>query len=330
MLNNKINILFTSSGRRVSLIKKFKETFYEHKINGNIITADLKETAPTAYVSDKHYIMPRIMEENYVKELIKVCQKEGIHLLIPLIDTELNLLAENKRYFEEIGVKVLVSGKELNEIASNKINTYHFFTSKNIPTPKVYCDEEVKNNKYSFPVLIKPFDGSSSKGVTKVTNEKEFNFFKDYISNAMIQEYVSGDEYTVDIMVDFEGNIKTIVPRLRIETRAGEVSKGITKKDYDIIKAVEKVVKVLPNPVGCITLQCFKQENGEITFIEINPRFGGGIPLSIEAGANFPLWTIQMCQGKTFAKEDFEWKENFTMLRYDEAIFTERVLEHAH
>ena len=177
--------------------------------------------------------------------------------------------------------------------------------------------------------MIKPFDGSSSKGVTKITNEKELNFFKDYIPNAMIQEYISGDEYTVDVMVDFEGNIKTIVPRLRIETRAGEVSKGITKKDHDIIKAVENVVKALPSPVGCITLQCFKQENGEISFIEINPRFGGGIPLSIEAGANFPLWTIQMCQGETFTEQDFEWKENFTMLRYDEAIFTERVLHHA-
>lgn len=329
MVNNKINILFTSSGRRVSLINKFKETFNEHKVYGNIITADLKETAPTAYISNKHYIVPRVTEENYLEELIKICQKEEIHLLIPLIDTELNLLAENKQYLEEIGVKVLVSSKELNVIASNKINTYHFFTSKQISTPKVYCDEDIENNKYSFPVLIKPFDGSSSKGVTKVTNEKELNFFKDYIPNAMIQEYISGDEYTVDIMVDFEGNIKTIVPRLRIETRAGEVSKGITKKDHDIIKAVENVVKVLPNPVGCITLQCFKQENGEITFIEINPRFGGGIPLSIEAGANFPLWTIQMCQGEAFTEQDFEWKENFTMLRYDEAIFTERVLHHA-
>ena len=53
------------------------------------------------------------------------------------------------------------------------------------------------------------------------------------------------------------------------------------------------------------------RENGEVTFIEINPRFGGGIPLSIEAGANFPLWTIQMCQGETFTEQDFGWKENF-------------------
>lgn len=325
MVKNNMNILFTSSGRRVALIKKFKEVFVQEKINGNIITADLKETAPTAYFSDKHFIVPKVIEENYLDELLQICQKESIHLLIPLIDTELVLLAENKQAFEEIGVKVLVSSKELNEIAGNKIDTYHFFSAHNILTPKVYSDEEIANNQYSFPLLIKPLDGSSSKGVTKIRNEEELNFFKDYIPNAMVQEYVSGEEYTIDVMVDFDGNIKTIVPRLRIETRAGEVSKGVTKKDNEIIKAVENVVKALPEPVGCITLQCFKKENEEITFIEINPRFGGGIPLSIEAGANFPLWTIEMCQGKTFIEKDFYWRENLTMLRYDEAVFTESI-----
>lgn len=134
-----------------------------------------------------------------------------------------------------------------------------------------------------------------------------------------------GEEYTVDVMVDFNGNIRTVVPRLRLETRAGEVSKGVTKKDHEIIAAVQHVVKVLPGAVGCITLQCFKKENGEITFIEINPRFGGGIPLSIEAGANFPLWVVQMCSGETFSEGDYNWRENLTMLRYDEAVFTESI-----
>ncbi|MGW6192114.1 ATP-grasp domain-containing protein [Bacillus cereus] len=325
MMKNNMNILFTSSGRRVALIKKFKEVFEQVKMNGNIITADLKETAPTIYFSDKHFVVPRVNEKGYIDELLKICRSEGIKLIIPLIDTELILLANNAKVFESIGVKVLVSSMELNKIANNKKYTYNFFVSNNIPTPRVYSDEEIERKEYQFPLLIKPYDGSSSKGVTKIMNEKELEFFKEYIPNAMIQEYVSGEEYTIDIMVDFYGNIKTIVPRLRIETRAGEVSKGMTKKDNEIIKAVESVIKVLPNPVGCITLQCFKKKDGEITFIEINPRFGGGIPLSIEAGANFPLWTIKMCQGEVFAEKDFSWKENLTMLRYDEAVFMESI-----
>jgi carbamoyl-phosphate synthase large subunit len=325
MLSNKINILFTSSGRRMTLLQQFREVYTLEKIKGKIITADLKKTAPTAFFSDMHFIVPRVTDRNYLTEILNICQKEDINIIIPLIDTELIVLSQNRHLFDEIGVKLLVSSIALNEIAGDKTKSYQFFQVMNIPTPKVFSDDEITNKQYQFPLMIKPLDGSASAGVTKINNEKELLFFKDYIPNAMVQEYVDGKEYTVDVMVDFNGNIKTIVPRLRLETRAGEVSKGVTKKDQEIIAAVQDVVRVLPGPVGCITLQCFKKENGEITFIEINPRFGGGIPLSIEAGANFPLWVLQMCCGETFSEENYTWRDNLTMLRYDDAVFTESI-----
>lgn len=322
---NPINILFTSSGRRVSLIKKFREMYAHYLVEGKIVTADNKKTAPTAFLSDVHVQVPRVNEADYVDSLLHICKEHQIQILIPLIDTELLLLANNKHRFEESGVQIPISSPELIKISNDKNETYRFFVEHGIPTPKVYADDEILAKQYELPLIIKPLDGSASNGVTKIRNEKELYFFKDYISNAMVQEYVFGEEYTVDVMVDFNGSIKTIVPRQRIETRAGEVSKGVTKKDAGIIQAVEKVIKALPNPVGCITLQCFKKLNGEIVFIEINPRFGGGIPLSIEAGANFPFWTVSICLGETFTEMDFSWKEDVTMLRYDEAIFTESV-----
>ncbi|MDP4083171.1 MAG: ATP-grasp domain-containing protein [Bacillota bacterium] len=320
-----VNLLFTSSGRRVALIKKFQETLLRCQIDGKIVTTDLKNTAPSAFYSDRHYLVPGVTEKNYVSELLKICMLENIKLLIPLIDTELLILVRNKERFEEIGVKLFLSSQKLNELANDKIKTYEFFIQNNIPSPKVYSEDELKEAVYQFPLLIKPRDGSSSRGVLKIKNQKELDFFKEYIPNAMVQEFIHGTEFTVDVMLDFYGNIKTIVPRERIETRAGEVSKGITRKDFDLISATEMVIKKLPGAVGCITLQCFKKETGEITFIEINPRFGGGIPLSIEAGANFPLWTIEMLSGMNFKETDFSWKENLTMLRFDEAIFTENI-----
>jgi len=322
MTANDINILFTSSGRRVSLIDLFRETYKLHNLQGTIVTADLKPTAPTAFVSDKHYLVPRVTDPSYLEELLRICREENIRLVVPLIDTELELLSENRRIFEERGITLLLSSLELVQIAADKNNTYRFFSEQGIPTPKVLNDEEMSRGEYRFPLLIKPANGSSSQGVTKIRNEKELEFFREYIPNAIVQEYVTGEEYTIDVMVDFQGHIKTIVPRLRIETRAGEVSKGVTRKDRTVISAAEHVVKALPGPVGCITLQCFKQSDGRIVFIEMNPRFGGGIPLSIAAGANFPLWSIQLVQGASFKDEpDYEWSDRLTMIRYDEAIF---------
>ncbi|MGM0836086.1 MAG: ATP-grasp domain-containing protein [Bacillota bacterium] len=312
---DKINILFTSSGRRVSLINSFKELRDDV---GKIITADRNNLVPTARISDKHYTISSVKSEKYISELINICKEENISLLVPLIDPELTILSKSLNFFEEIGVKVLVSSNELNEIANDKVKTFNFFKKNNILTPKVYTNQEI--NEIEYPIVVKPFDGSSSKGVTIVNNKKELSFFREYISNAIIQEYVMGEEYTVDVMLDFSGNIITIVPRLRIETRAGEVSKGQTVKDIEIINATKAVIEKLPGAAGCITLQCFKKEDGSIVFIEINPRFGGGVPLSIGAGANFALWTIQLLKGNS-VKYSSTWKENVTMLRYDKAIF---------
>ncbi|MFC0333335.1 ATP-grasp domain-containing protein [Paenibacillus sepulcri] len=318
-----MNILFTSSGRRVSLIRKFKEAYASRGIQGKVVTADNKPTAPAAFAGDKHVLVPRVADPRYVETLLAICKEERIDLLIPLIDTELVLLAENRALFEQQHVRLLVSSVELNELASDKMKTFAFFTEHGIRTPRVYSEAEVQVEPLAFPLLIKPRRGSSSQGVTKIHSRRELDFFKDYIPEAMIQEYVTGEEYTVDVMLDFQGTIKAIVPRLRMETRAGEVSKGVTRRDAAVIRAVRQAVSVLPGAVGCITLQCFKQENGEITFIEINPRFGGGIPLAIEAGADFPLWTIMLGRGEQFTGEpDDSWDDDLTMLRYDDAFFT--------
>ncbi len=322
MKSSNINILFTSSGRRVSLIKKFKE-LTDYHLTVKVITADFNTNVATTSISDKHYKVSKVKDREYISEILEICKREKIDILIPLIDTELDVFAENKGMFSDIDVFIMLSSKQLIDMTFDKYRTYEFFTQNNIPTPKVLNEEDVINKVLEYPLIIKPRNGSSSIGVTKINNKEELLFFRKYIKNPIIQEFVSGEEYTVDVMLDLYGNIKTIVPRLRLETRAGEVSKGVTKKDYKLIEEVKNVVEKLPGAIGCITLQLFKKENGELSFIEINPRYGGGIPLSIEAGAKFPLWTVQMIQGNVFNEMDLTWKDNYAMLRYDDAVFME-------
>jgi carbamoyl-phosphate synthase large subunit len=62
-------------------------------------------------------------------------------------------------------------------------------------------------------------------------------------------------------------------------------------------------------------------EDKKIKFIEINPRFGGGAPLSIKAGANFPKWILaEVIRKKPQIKFD-GFKDGLTMLRYDAEIW---------
>ncbi|MBT9315652.1 ATP-grasp domain-containing protein [Leptothoe spongobia] len=319
-----MNLLFTSAGRRVSLIRNFKTSMEKLNIRGNIITADRKKDASACFVSDYSEQVPPVSDPTYIDVLLKICRDYEITLLIPLIDPELSLLSRHSKPFEDIGIKLLVSSPEVNKICINKRVTYDFFKSNHISTPQLYSLEELskENNRISYPLIIKPANGSCSINVNKVHNFKELIFFLHHTQNPIIQEYISGEEYTLDILVDFEGKAKVVVPRLRMETRAGESSKGITVKNSALIEAGKKVAESLPGAIGCITAQCFLTKEGDIKFIEINPRFGGGFPLSYHAGADFPGWILAMAQGQELQVSIDEWKDGIVMLRFDDAIFT--------
>jgi carbamoyl-phosphate synthase large subunit len=112
-----------------------------------------------------------------------------------------------------------------------------------------------------------------------------------------------------------------VVPRHRIETRDGEISKGRTVKNSAIISEGRRLAEALPGAFGAITAQCFVTAQGEIRFIEINPRFGGGFPLSAAAGADFPGWLIRLATGEDPDIAIDGWRDGVTMLRYDEAFF---------
>lgn len=318
---SEINILFTAVGRRVSLIKRFQKALNALKLSGKIFATDAGLSAPASFVTENFHQTPKASDPDYIPVLLELCDKNNIHLLISLIDTDLVVLSQHKEAFDNVGTRLLISDEETNSICYDKNSSYQFFKKNNIPTPHTYSQKEIKElNISDFPLLLKPWDGSSSVGVTKITNHNELQFFSQYINHPMIQEYIEGDEYTCDVYVDFSGNVRCVVPRKRLETRAGEISKGLTVRDPVIIEAVINVVERLPQPIGCITVQCFKTNSGQISFIEINPRFGGGIPLTLHSGADFPKWILQEMAGLPCAANMHSWKDDLAMLRYDDEI----------
>ena len=314
-----INVLISSAGRRVELVKCFKEARNRLRIRGNVVAVDLSSTAPALYHADRHHLICRISDESYIDELIEVCKKENIHLIIPTIDTELYKLAESKEKIEsQTNAKVHVSDIDVIKTCRDKYNTQAFFDNNGFKIPRLITKEIISKKEFKFPLFIKPLNGSSSINTFKINNDRELEFFLDYVPDPLVQEFIEGEEYTVDAFVDFNNNPITIVPRERIATRSGEISKGRIVKDRELINEVKKVIEVL-KPIGHITFQCMKAKDG-IKFIEINPRFGGGAPMSIKAGANSPLNLYRLLLNEKLTyNEDFN--ENILALRFDDSIF---------
>lgn len=313
-----INILILSAGRRVELIERFKRAKNKLNIKGKITAVDISKTAPAIYFADSYYIIPKISEEGYISSIIDVCTKENISLIVPTIDTELLKLAENRELIEEkTGSRLLISDLECIKICNDKNKTQDFFESNGFGVPKFISKDDISKGNYSFPLFIKPKDGSSSINTFRINEKNELDFFINYVKNPIIQEYVEGTEFSVDVFCDFDHNPITIVPRERMAVRGGEISKGKITKDAEIINEIKKMISLL-KPIGQITVQCMKTNKG-IEYIEINPRFGGGAPMSIDAGADSCENLYRLLLGETLTYNE-DYIDDTLFVRFDSSI----------
>ena len=315
----KTNILITSAGKRVTLTLKFRETLRRFYPQAKVFTTDLNPSmAPACHVSDGFVQVPRVTDPSYIDELITVCRAREVGVLIPTIDTELAVLSSNKARFRSEGVEVMVPDPEFVRLCRDKRNTSGFFQSHDIRVPR-----PVDIHNPAFPIFAKPYDGSLSKDLHVIRSPLELT--PDIVGNPKLifMEYIDKlqyTEYTVDMYYGRDNRLKSVVPRERVEVRAGEINKGFTRKNC-LVSFLRDRLDPLEGVIGCICLQLFfRPDDRDVVGIEVNPRFGGGYPLSYCAGANFAEFIIrEYMRGESLSYDD-SWLDNTLMLRFDSEI----------
>lgn len=314
------NILITSAGQRVALVRGFQETLKRFFPDGKVYTTDMNpKLAPAAYVSDGCFEVPRCTSEDYIESLLTICLGNDIGLIVPTIDTELAILSANKEIFANQGIFVSVSDYDFVMMCRDKRNTGEFFEKHGIRVPKPI-------DKYhpSFPMFAKPYDGSLSTNLHYIKNAEELTaeilndpklLFMEYIDKAVYKEY------TVDMYYGKDNKVKCIVPRERIKIRAGEINKGLTEKE-PLTSYLYERLETIEGCIGCICIQVFlNPTTGDVVGIEINPRFGGGYPQTYAAGGNYAEYLIrEYFLGEEIQYKD-DWKDHLLMLRYDDAVY---------
>jgi carbamoyl-phosphate synthase large subunit len=325
-MKDSLNILFTCIGRRVSLLNSFRQAAKQLKIKTSLFGTDKSELSSALQLCDIGFSVKPITHTGYIKQLLSIIKTHGVKLLIPTVDLDLKLLSQNKSKFSTLGCRVLVSGPEVIDICQDKRKTYRFLAKNGFETPltvsiRSALSKQNTRGKLHWPCFLKPWDGYASRGNAVVKNRQELLFFAKKIPNAICQEFIEGTEYTCDAYVDFNMKVRCVVPRRRIETRAGEVSKGQVHKHARIMRESARLVETLGAGPGVVTLQLFLTPDNKIKFIEINPRFGGGVPLSIKAGANFPKWILQELLNRPANIRFDGFKDGLIMLRYDSEIW---------
>lgn len=313
-----LRILFTGTGRRVELMQAFRQASLRLGIHLKIYGADMAGSAPALAYCDYSRRICAMRDRDYIPQLIAICKEDRIDLVIPTIDTDLIVLAESKGRFEEIGTKVLISSPDKIALCRDKNNTYDFFLSCGLMAPKPVND--IRKYSGQYPCFIKPKDGSSSVNVFRAEREEELASYAEKIGDYIIQPFIDGKEYTIDIFCDFDGNPIYIVPRERIAVRSGEVLKTRIELDERMVEEAERLVRHF-NPCGPITVQLIRQkETGDDCYIEINPRYGGGAPLSIKAGADSPEAIMRLMMGEALTYQEKGIRDGAVFSRFDQSI----------
>jgi carbamoyl-phosphate synthase large subunit len=304
-----MNILVSCAGgpAAVGVIKSLRDINFD----GKIVAIDCEPMSVGFYLSDAYHVVPFAIEDDYWKEVLKVIRKEKINLIVPTGDADIVHFSRNKKMLEKLGVISFMSDYDSIRDCQDKLRFYQ----------KSYGDQFPKTSDnwrdISFPILCKPRRGSGSRGVYVWEDESQvrdltvidnLHVSKEYI----YQEYLPGTEYTIDVFCDLESNPLSILPRERLQTKAGISTKGKIVRNKQIESACATLCSNFKLK-GPVCLQMKEDASGIPKFIEANPRLGGGTYFTTLAGVNFMKIMLDIVNGN-----DIEVKEpkEITVLRY--------------
>jgi carbamoyl-phosphate synthase large subunit len=315
-----MNILIMSASRDVSLIRTLKKAFEKEGL-GKIVAVDNSLYSAALFEAEYFSYIPRDTDPNFLEELIKVCQKFQVKMIIPSRDEELTFFSKNISKLKDKGINVLVASEKTIEICRDKLGFFNFCRANGFNVPEIYTQEEVKDGRVKFPLFLNGRFSKGSKSAFKVNNQEQLELHLKEEKEMIIEEYVDAKEYSIDLFADIQGNIFSVVPRERINTFGGESFVGKTFKNETIITDSINLSKKL-GLIGWNTLQCFF-DGTKTKFIEVNARYGGGIDLGLAADPNAAASFAKILKGEKVASQIGEFKDNLVMIRYTQDFFIE-------
>lgn len=312
-----LNVLVTAASRRVPLVQAFRRALSQQG-GGSVVVTDVNPLSPAVYAGDRAYRVPMASDPRYIDELLTICAAERIGLVVPTIDDELPLFGEARDRFAAAGAVVAISPAGTTALCNDKYAACRALDARGIAAARSYLPGELSGEP-AFPLFVKPRFGRGSVGAFVIRNRRELDFFVDYVEQPVVQEYLDGPEFTIDMLCDFAGRPLSVVPRERVVIRAGVIDRGRTVKDPRLIGLALACASALEF-AGAINIQCRVVAGRPVVF-EINPRFAGGIPLTIQAGADFPRMLVQLAAGREVEPRIGRFRDNLWMTSYEASVF---------
>jgi carbamoyl-phosphate synthase large subunit len=314
----KINVLFTGAGGAgtIYILRRLRQ-----RPEYRTVAVDMNRYAAGIYLADKGYTVPPCDSQRYVEALERIVKKEKIEVIVPLIDEELLKVSD---FGEKAGVPVLLPERGFVATCLDKLKTANALRKNGLGAPKTWSYDEFERERDKaglFPKIVKPRGSRGSRGFMVLKNLAEY---EGYLATSafdkkslVIQELISGTEYTVSVVVKKNGDVAAVVPKEVV--KKGITKVGITREN----KAIDTLCRGIQEKLranGPFNVQLIvSKEDGKPYVHEINPRFSTTVALTMEAGVDEIDILIKDRLGLV-PDEAKAFRKNLVMMRYEDQI----------
>ena len=282
-----------------------------------VVAVDADGLAAGMRLADEAALIPPGDDPTFVDTLCDVASATDAQILVPTVTEELLALAGATDLLQSIGLATWVPEPGAVETCRDKWRFVAVLSEEGLPVPATNL-----GSAQGVPGawVVKPRFGRGSRSVHFVDRRDDLHWVLQHVPEPIVQTRLSGREFTVDALVDPNGDLAGAVPRWRLETKAGISTKGRTFVDKDLVDLVADVLAAV-GLRGPANVQGFMGADGVPCFIEVNPRFSGGLPLSIAAGADLVGEYLRAVEGEPVRPEHLTYRPGVTMIRHFEELF---------
>jgi len=310
------NLLVLSAGRKYNLVRRLREAWSRR--DAKVFATDVSALSSGLHAADDYFISPTMTDKKQWADTVSAwCRAHDVKFVLPTRDGEMIPLAEMGAWYQWADIELLGPSLSVANFAIRKDDFARAMCAAGIPHPKTELfRNEDHLDRLAFPVFIKPNFGAGGHCAVMCRTRADAKFYCSQCVGAIVQEFIEGPEYTVDCFCDRQCNLVQAVVRHRIQIRAGQIDVGQVVRVPEAVETVKKVLAMLPIAGPC-NIQMIERA-GVFYVIEMNPRFSGGIELTIQAGANFCEYLAQMLAGERIVPGEIT---KTILLGWDSGVF---------
>jgi carbamoyl-phosphate synthase large subunit len=282
-----------------------------------VVAVDCDATAVGLRLADQQQVIPRFDDSHYLAALLRVATITDVQALICTVAEEYQSLTKAAGYLAEAGVRTLMPPLSAVELCIDKWAFAEHMRDSGLPGPTTGLGSAAG---VPGPWIVKPRFGRGSRDVLGCQTRGQLAAALRQVPDPLVQTELTGREFTADVLVDVTGAVVSVAARWRTDTRGGISTKGSTFEDAEVTNVVSLVAKSV-GVVGPANIQGFVAEDGGVAVHEVNPRFSGGLPLTLAAGADVVEEYLRGVMGLPMRPERLFNRPGVSMMRYFCEVF---------